>query len=321
MKGGGPGLEQMLETSLNSVVPQGGIVEPAAGSLSSPPIVNESLKGTQDTMGKAAAHARKAPRRPEADLPNRNVPREHQAPAPAWPPPSTGSYLSEELLEFAEPEVIEFDDEELPSAPEFKFDIELPEQDELWCDDVPTPQYPGEVLDELISEFTGTTTTHTQLAPERLEKAPSILGADTGDNRGLSGSPTIHLTEKENPEMAHNINECLKKLGSLDGFVGAALANSESGMALGKHSVANFNLDVAAAVNSEVVKAKYKAIRSLKLNDKIEDILISLGTQYHLLRPTRQRPNLFFYLVLDRRSSNLALARMALEDAEANLSI
>ena len=200
----------------------------------------------------------------------------------------------------------------LPSADE-SIDIDIDIDIDIHTSQVPTTPVPTELFSELLD------------ALEESQQADQGLANFNADNPTQDG---WHLAEDVALElltpgrtMANNINECLKQLDSLDGFVGAALANSESGMALGKHSVANFNLDVAAAVNSEVVKAKYKAIRSLKLNDKIEDILISLGTQYHLLRPTRPRPNLFFYLVLDRRSSNLALARMALEDAETNLSI
>ena len=60
------------------------------------------------------------------------------------------------------------------------------------------------------------------------------------------------------------------------------------------------NLEVAAAGNSEVVKAKRKAMRALGLKDDIENFLISLGKQYHLLRPLRGRPGVFMYVALER---------------------
>lgn len=116
-----------------------------------------------------------------------------------------------------------------------------------------------------------------------------------------------------------NIKENLSKLEGVDGFVGVALADSDSGMCLGYLGGAGIiNLEVAAASNTEVVRSKRKAIKSLNLRDEIEDMLITLGKQYHLVRPVRSRPNLFFYLVLDRRA-NLAMARFALADAEREL--
>lgn len=44
------------------------------------------------------------------------------------------------------------------------------------------------------------------------------------------------------------------------------------------------------------MRAKRKAIRDLDLKDEIEDILISLSKQYHLIRPLRSKQSLFFYV-------------------------
>jgi hypothetical protein len=118
-----------------------------------------------------------------------------------------------------------------------------------------------------------------------------------------------------------NVKESLTKLNTIDGFVGAALVDSESGMLLGQEGGAGLNLEIAAAGNTEVVKAKRKAIASLGLRDGIEDILITLGKQYHLLRPLRSRNNLFFYVALDRTRANLAMARMAVADVEKDLTV
>lgn len=97
------------------------------------------------------------------------------------------------------------------------------------------------------------------------------------------------------------------------GFVGSAVADSESGMALATLGGGeSLNIELAAAANTEVVKAKRKAIEMLELDEAIEDILITLDSQYHLIRPVESSPEVFVYLAVDRSIANLAIARMAL---------
>jgi hypothetical protein len=69
-----------------------------------------------------------------------------------------------------------------------------------------------------------------------------------------------------------------------------------------------------------VIRAKIKAMRQLGLNDVIEDILITLGRQYHLLRPLTRKEGAFIYFVLDKGRSNLALARRKTHDVDQNLT-
>ena len=110
----------------------------------------------------------------------------------------------------------------------------------------------------------------------------------------------------------------LEPLRSLDGYIASALVDADSGMLLAGDG-AGVNLEVAAAGNTEVVKAKRKVANALKLNDTIEDILISLTKQYHVLRPLESNQKLFLYVVLDRAKSNLAMARHELRTFEKSL--
>ena len=123
-----------------------------------------------------------------------------------------------------------------------------------------------------------------------------------------------------------NIDTALKEAMTITGAVGAALVDYDSGMSLGSIGGGDWlNLEVAAAGNTEVVRAKQRVISALKLNDEIEDILITLHRQYHLIRlltPTKRGNSmLFLYLVLDRERANLALARHNLKAIEADLTV
>lgn len=110
----------------------------------------------------------------------------------------------------------------------------------------------------------------------------------------------------------------LKTLGNIDGFVATALVDSGSGLALSTEGNA-IDLEMAAAGNTEVLRAKRKTANSLNLNDDIEDVLITLGKQYHILRPLDRNADLFLYLVLDRQKANLAMARHELRRFEQEL--
>ena len=115
-----------------------------------------------------------------------------------------------------------------------------------------------------------------------------------------------------------DITTTLEALLKTNGALSAALVDSTTGMLLGKAGT-GFDLDVAAAGNTEVVRAKLKTIKALGLEDSIEDILITLTTQYHVIRPLSARPEIFLYLVLDIARSNLALARINVKTADSSL--
>lgn len=106
---------------------------------------------------------------------------------------------------------------------------------------------------------------------------------------------------------------------NVDGALAAAVVDFSSGMLLAGGGAASIDLEIAAAGNTEVMRAKMKTMSMLGLKDTIEDILITLGTQYHLLRPLAHHEGLFLYSVLDKSKSNLALARRSLVQAERNL--
>src|ERR1700749_1349019 len=122
-----------------------------------------------------------------------------------------------------------------------------------------------------------------------------------------------------------NIETALKEAMTIDGAVGVSLVDWDSGMSLGNLGGGKYlDLHVAAAGHTEVIQAQMRTMESLRLADSIEDILITLSKQYHLirlLRNSRNEQGLFLYLVLDRQKSNLALARHTLRQVESELVV
>jgi serine/threonine protein kinase len=113
----------------------------------------------------------------------------------------------------------------------------------------------------------------------------------------------------------------ITKLGEISGFIGGCLVDSETGMMMAAVGGGNLDLEAASAANCEVVRAKNNAIKLLSLNDTIEDILISLGKQYHLIRPLEKANTLFLYVALDRKTANLGMARVQVKQVEQGISI
>ncbi|MDQ5925309.1 MAG: hypothetical protein QG554_251 [Pseudomonadota bacterium] len=117
-----------------------------------------------------------------------------------------------------------------------------------------------------------------------------------------------------------NIKQSMGELLRIDGALCAALVDHHSGMTLGQEG-SGVDLELAAAGNTEVMRAKLKTMQSLGLEDSIEDILITLGRQYHILRPSAHHAGLFIYLVLDKQRANLALALRKVQDVERELVV
>lgn len=96
----------------------------------------------------------------------------------------------------------------------------------------------------------------------------------------------------------------------IPGFIAASLVDLESGMTLGARSLrSDFDLTAASAYNSEMVKQKLKIMKALKLDTTLEDMILTLGDQIHLIKLVS--PTSFIYLAADRTQANLAIVRNA----------
>ena len=119
-----------------------------------------------------------------------------------------------------------------------------------------------------------------------------------------------------------DVNNSLKEAMEIDGAIGVALVDWDSGMTLGTAGGnAEMDMDVAAAGNTEVVRSKMAAMKSLGLAESIEDILITLDHQYHLIRPLSKEKGLFLYVAVYKDKANLAMTRRKLANIEGALDV
>jgi hypothetical protein len=116
------------------------------------------------------------------------------------------------------------------------------------------------------------------------------------------------------------IQETFERVANdIPGFIAASLVDLESGMTLGsKTARGDFDLTAASAYNSEMVKQKLKIMKALNLRTSLEDMLITLGDQIHLIKLVT--PGSFVYLAADRASTNLAIVRNAVNKSAASLA-
>ncbi len=117
-----------------------------------------------------------------------------------------------------------------------------------------------------------------------------------------------------------NIEETLKDILTLNGAIAASIVDWSSGMVLGTEVNKEFDIELASAGNSEMVKAEMATIKSLGANNEIQDILITLNDQLHIIYIIESNPDLFIYIALDE-NANLALARNKAKNAAKTLII
>lgn len=147
-------------------------------------------------------------------------------------------------------------------------------------------------------------------------KFTRILGGGEEESSDIQ-QDTQQPEEKVN-DMA---NTDITGLSGIGGFIGACLVDSETGLMMASEGGGKLDLEAAGAANTEVVKAKLSAIEMLGLDDNIDDILITLGKQFHLIRPLAKNPTVFLYVALDKKSANLGMARVQVKNVEKELAL
>lgn len=116
------------------------------------------------------------------------------------------------------------------------------------------------------------------------------------------------------------MKQALEMLTEIPGFIAAAIVDSNNGMIFVSEVREDFAIEMAAAANTEVVKAKLRAMKEIGLgNDYIDDILITLGTQYHIIRPLKINPSIFIYIAVSNKSVNIGMVKAKMQKAEESI--
>lgn len=104
-------------------------------------------------------------------------------------------------------------------------------------------------------------------------------------------------------------DECQK---NIPGYIAIAVTETKSGICYYSNSTnPSFDPELASSFNLEVVKAKLNAIKALGLSDSIDDILITLTSQIHIL-DVSEDGSYFIYLAVDSTKANLGMTKALL---------
>lgn len=150
----------------------------------------------------------------------------------------------------------------------------------------------------------------------RQRTATSSGPAGEGGGKPDDLAAALHFSEQTDEEVG-GIRECLARLESLAGFLGAALVDPERGASV-RALGSTVDMQLAVSGNAELLSLKMQLLERLDLGGTLEDILITIESWFCIIRPLDGRR--FLYVVVDRDAGNLALARRSVSAAAADLT-
>jgi hypothetical protein len=116
-----------------------------------------------------------------------------------------------------------------------------------------------------------------------------------------------------------NIKDALEEALGISGAIGAAIVDYENGLTLGTLGGSSLDMELAGSGTTEVVRSERNVLHDLNLKGEVEDILISLNDQFHLVQMCEHHNDVFIYVVIDRDQGNLGLARRSISKIDKRL--
>ena len=121
--------------------------------------------------------------------------------------------------------------------------------------------------------------------------------------------------------MQQSLDDLVKNVKeNISGYIGISVAEMASGESLISDSALDgFDPALACAYNVEIINAKRKAMKSLGLNENLNDIHFNLDSQIHIINISPSG-DYFVYLAVDSKKANLALTRTLLNKYKQELN-
>jgi hypothetical protein len=166
-----------------------------------------------------------------------------------------------------------------------------------------------------LSDSTTVASSAAPASPTLLFTGGTALTSPTTSGSGTSPSGP----SAPDPERARVV---LRELELLDGLVFAALVEAATGTVVASGSVGP-DINRAAAAAAELLAQHRRSLRQMghtRPDEPVDEILVTAGNRYHILRGLSSRPNFFILAVLDKLRSNLAMTRFRIMEAQQVLN-
>jgi len=159
--------------------------------------------------------------------------------------------------------------------------------------------------------------------------APAVgLGGSLGPqqlDRLHAAVPTAPLPRKAGPGSRMldpgDASRMLRELMLLDGMLYVTVVDSDTGLPVAAEGQ-GADFGQAAAAATEILRMHRRTLRMAghpRPLEPVDEIVVAVGSRYHLLRTLTASPEHFVFAVLDKLRSNLATARFRLLEAQQTL--
>lgn len=164
------------------------------------------------------------------------------------------------------------------------------------------------------------TPTLTQLSVsggERVLSQPPRRGTSTNATSDTLAPPAFRRSTRD--QLLESVLDAPHtNVMAIEGAFACALVDYEAREILGlRNRREAFDIEEAALGQAEVMRTNAMLIRHLGLDERIADIVITLDSQCHIMRPVSGADPRFVYIVVDLKEGNIGLARWQLANAAA----